>query len=215
MNRKESGMILKTLVVGPLQANCFIIGDETSRRAMVVDPGDEPDRIMDVVQREGLTVAYIVCTHAHFDHVGAVPDLRKETGAQIVIHRKELEIYNGARDMAAFWGYDLDPLPDPDLLVDEGDTLRLGHIAFTVLHTPGHSPGGICLLGDGMVITGDTLFAGAVGRTDFHGGDIQKLRASFDRLMALPPDTEVLTGHGPNSTVGREQVDNVFPKLFA
>jgi len=160
-------------------------------------------------------VEYIVCTHAHFDHVGALPDIRSETGAKIVLHRDEQEIYQGARDMAAFWGYDLAPLPEPDILVADGDEIRVGSLSFRVLHTPGHSPGGICLFGAGVVITGDTLFAGAVGRTDFHGGDMDKLKQSFRRLMSLPPDTEILAGHGPNSTIGRERSENFFSKLFA
>ncbi|MGD0883916.1 MAG: MBL fold metallo-hydrolase [Thermodesulfovibrionales bacterium] len=207
-------MIIRSLVVGPLQANCFIIGDEQSKKGMVVDAGDEPDRIMEIVDSEGLTLDYIICTHAHFDHVGAVPDLRKTRHAKIVVHRDEVEIYAAARDMAAFWGYDLDSLPEPDMLVTDGDAIRLGALTFTILHTPGHSPGGICLFGEGIVITGDTLFAGSVGRTDFHGGDMNKLRESFDRLMLLPPDTLVLAGHGPNSTIGREQSENFFSKLF-
>ncbi len=208
-------MIIRRLAVGPLEANCFLIGEEDSRKAMLIDPGDEPDRIMDRVRANNLSLEYIVCTHAHFDHVGAVPDIKGETGAKIIIHRDELEIYQGARDMAAFWGYDIAPLPEPDLLVEEGEEIRLGALSFRVLHTPGHSPGGICLFGEGVVVTGDTLFAGAVGRTDFHGGNLNKLKESFQRLLSLPPETEVLAGHGPNSTIGRERSENFFMKLFA
>ena len=207
-------MIIRTVVVGPLQVNCFLIGDEISKRAMVVDPGDEPDRILEIAGREGLTIEYVVCTHAHFDHVGAVPDIKNHTQAKIVIHRDELEIYHAARDMAAFWGYEIDPLPEPDLFVGEGDEIPVGALAFKVIHTPGHSPGGICLLGEGIVLTGDTLFAGSVGRTDFHGGDMARLKQSFDRLMTLPPGTRVLTGHGPATTIEREWSENFFPKLF-
>jgi len=206
-------MIIRSLVVGPLEVNCFVIWDEASKRSMVIDPGDEPDRIMEIIKNESLSVDYIVCTHAHFDHVGAVADIKKDTGARIVIHRDELEIYHGAKDQAAFWGYDLDPLPEPEIFVKDGDELTLGGISFKVLHTPGHSPGGICLFGEGVVVTGDTLFAGAVGRTDFYGGDMNRLRESFKRLISLPPETEVLPGHGPNSTIGRERSENVFLEL--
>lgn len=206
-------MIVRSLVVGPLDVNCFIIWDEASKKAMVIDPGDEPDRIMEIINNESLSVDYIVCTHAHFDHVGAVADIKKETGAKVVIHRDELEIYHGAKDQAAFWGYDLDPLPEPEIFVKDGDEISLGGISFRVLHTPGHSPGGICLSGEGVIVTGDTLFAGAVGRTDFYGGDMNRLRESFKRLMSFPPETEVLPGHGPNSTIGRERSENVFLEL--
>lgn len=207
-------MIVKSLTVGPLESNCFIVGDEQSKRAMIVDPGDEPHRIMSVVGEAGLFVDYLFCTHAHFDHVGAVPDVKKETGAKILVHKDELEIYHAASDMAAFWGYDMEPLPEPDLLVKDGDEIKLGALMFRVLHTPGHSPGGACLFGEGVVITGDTLFAGSVGRTDFHGGDMAMLKQSFGRLLALPPDTKVLAGHGPASTIGRERSENFFSKLF-
>lgn len=208
-------MIIRRLAVGPLEANCFLIGDEDSGKAMVIDPGDEPDRVMDAAKADNLSLEYIVCTHAHFDHVGAVPDVKDETGAKIIVHKDELEIYRGARDMAAFWGYDIPPLPEPDILVEEGSEIRLGALSFKVLHTPGHSPGGICLLGEGVVVTGDTLFAGSVGRTDFHGGDMNKLKESFQRLLSLPPETKVLAGHGPDSTIGEERSGNFFSKLFA
>ena len=203
-------MVVKKIIVGPLESNCFIIIDETSKRAMVIDPGDEPDRIMDVIKKENLAVEYIVCTHAHFDHVGALVDIAEATGGKIVIHKDELMMYHSAKDMAAFWGYDLDPLPEPDILVEEGSEIKLGKLTFNVLHTPGHSPGGMCLYGEGVVITGDTIFAGSVGRTDFHGGDIEKLKRSFKRLMSLPPETKVLTGHGPDTTIRRERSDNFF-----
>ena len=203
-------MIVKSVAVGPLEANCFIVGDEISRKSMVIDPGDEPDRIMEMIRREGLSVDYIICTHAHFDHIGAVADVKKETGAKIVLHEDELELYHAARDQAAFWGYEMDNLPEPDIFVKDGDEISAGTIKFKIIHTPGHSPGGICLYDGGIVITGDTLFAGAVGRTDFYGGDMGKLRQSFERLMSLPPETAILPGHGPNSTIERELKENIF-----
>ncbi len=203
-------MVVKKIIVGPLESNCFIITDETSKRAMVIDPGDEPDRIMDVIKKENLAVEYIVCTHAHFDHVGALVDVAEATGSKIIVHKDELIMYHSTKDMAAFWGYDLDPLPEPDILVEEGSEIRLGNLTFNVLHTPGHSPGGMCLYGEGVVISGDTIFEGSVGRTDFHGGDIEKLKRSFKRLMSLPPETKVLAGHGPDTTIRRERSDNFF-----
>lgn len=207
-------MIVETLAVGALQSNCFVIGDEETRDAMVVDPGDEPDRILDAVKERGLRVKYIVCTHGHFDHVGSVGDIREGAGGSVVMHPNEREIYEAALDMAAFWGFKIDPLPPPDILVSEGDALTLGRRTFQVMHSPGHSPGGICLYGEGMVVTGDTLFAGSVGRTDFHGGDMRKLKNSFRRLMALPQETVVLPGHGPETTIGREKRENLFAEEF-
>jgi len=203
-------MIIKKLVVGPLENNCFIIGDDRSKECFIVDPGDEPDRILDLVNENGLKVKYIVCTHAHFDHIAVVSDIKIETKAEIVLHRDDLEIYRSSKDQAASWGFDLDSQPEPDLFVAEGDTLEIGDLKFEILHTPGHSPGGICLYGEGIIITGDTLFAGSVGRTDLYGGDIGKLKKSFKRLLSLPDDVKVLPGHGPETTIGHEKIDNFF-----
>jgi len=203
-------MLIKSLIVGPLQVNCFIIADEKTGESMVIDPGDEPDRIIDIIKGNGLKVKYIICTHAHFDHVGGITEIKDETDAKIVIHQEERELYNSARDQAAFWGYELEPLPAPDMFVKEGDKIEIGHLSFEVFHSPGHSPGGICLYGGGVVFTGDTLFAGSVGRTDFYGGDINKLKKSFLRLMSLPPDTKVFAGHGPSSSIIKEKTGNFF-----
>lgn len=203
-------MLIKSLVVGPLEVNCFLVGDEKTREIMIIDPGDEPDRILDVVKENNLKVKYIVCTHAHFDHVGAVTDIKNETGAKVIIHIDELEIYNNAKDLAAFWGYKLDPLPNPDMFVKEGDQLELGHLKFEVFHTPGHSPGEICLYSEGVVLTGDTVFAGSVGRTDLPGGNLQELKKSFSRIISLPPETQILPGHGEWSTVKAEKEMNFF-----
>lgn len=207
-------MIIKVVPVGPLQANCIIVAGDGSAKAVVVDPGDEPDRIMGIINDAGLTVELIVCTHGHFDHMGVVSDMKKATGARIALHRDELELYKGAKEMAAFWGESLEDPPDPDILLSEGDKLSIGSLSFAVLHTPGHSPGGICLYGEHIVITGDTLFKGSVGRTDFYGGDMEKLKQSFRRLMALPEDTNVLPGHGPVTTIGAEKRENMFSAEF-
>jgi hydroxyacylglutathione hydrolase len=204
-------MIIQEFVVGPLENNCYILGDESSREALVIDPGDEPDRILDFIQEKELTLKYIVCTHAHYDHVGAVPEIKQAIGAaEIVIHEKDLDIYTHVEKQGMMWGGELDPLPPPDILVKEGSILSIGNMKFEVIHTPGHTQGGICLYGEGLLITGDTLFAGSVGRTDLHGGNIQELRKSFNRLMSMPDMVRVLPGHGPESTIGREKRENFF-----
>lgn len=207
---KGGTMILKTIAVGPLESNCYVIGDENTKKGMIVDPGDEPDRIMEAVKKLGLDVEYIVITHAHFDHVGAIPEVKEATGAKIALHKEDMTLYEAATDQAAFWGYQMDSLPKPDMFLGEGDEIKIGSLSFKILHTPGHSPGGICLFGEGMVVTGDTLFAGSVGRTDFHGGSERRLKESFKRLLDLPENTRVLAGHGPDSTIGTERRDNPF-----
>lgn len=204
-------MIIEEFVVGPLENNCYILADESSREALVIDPGDEPDRILDFIRGKALILKYIVCTHAHYDHVGAVPEIKQEIGeAKIVIHEKDLDIYTHIEKQGLMWGVELDPLPPPDILVKEGSILSIGKIQFEVIHTPGHTPGGICLYGEGILITGDTLFAGSVGRTDLHGGNFQELKKSFSRLIAMPDKIRVLPGHGPESTIGREKRENFF-----
>jgi hydroxyacylglutathione hydrolase len=203
-------MTIKTVPAGPLEANCYVVIDEASNKAMVVDPADEPDRIEELTR--GLEVLYIVLSHAHFDHVGAVAEIKQATGA--AVHEGELEVYESVKDQAFLWGYEMDPLPEPDLTLKEGDELRVGALSFRVLHTPGHSPGGICLYGEGVVFTGDTLFAGSVGRADLPGGNPEQLKASFRRLMGLPEATRVLSGHGPSTTVGRERSENPFSLEF-
>jgi len=203
-------MILKKLVIGPLENNCYIIADEPTRAAFIVDPGDEPDRILDLISENRLIPRYIICTHGHFDHIAVISDITQKTDIRIVLHKDDLELYRNVKKQAAMWGYDIDSLPDPDLFVKDGDAITIGALEFLVLHTPGHSPGGICVFGQGIVITGDTLFAGSVGRTDLYGGNIEKLKKSFKRLMSLPENTKVLPGHGPETTIRKEKVDNFF-----
>ncbi len=207
-------MLVKKLVVGPLEENCYIIGDSKTKQAIVVDPGDEPDRIIDLIKENGFDVKSIICTHAHFDHLGAIGDIKKATGAKILINNEDIELYGKVKDQAVFWGYELDDMPEPDGFLNEGDKVRVGNLTFIVLHTPGHSPGGICLYGEGIVVTGDTLFQGSVGRTDFQGGDMTKLKESFRRLLDLPEDTTVLSGHGSDTTIGREKRENLFAEEF-
>ncbi|MEF9425995.1 MAG: MBL fold metallo-hydrolase [Candidatus Mariimomonas ferrooxydans] len=207
-------MVVKKLVVGPLEENCYIIGDSKTKQAIVVDPGDEPDRIIDLIKENGFAVKSIICTHAHFDHLGAIGDIKKATGAKILINNEDIELYEKVKDQAVFWGYELDDMPEPDGLLKEGDKVRVGNLTFIVLHTPGHSPGGICLYGEGIVVTGDTLFQGSVGRTDFQGGDMTKLKESFRRLLDLPEDTTVLSGHGSETTIGNEKRENLFAMEF-
>lgn len=206
-------MLVKSLPVGQLEANCYVVADENSDEALIIDPGDEPDRILEMV--EDLNVRYIVLTHAHFDHAGAVQDIKEQTGAEIVLHELDLEHYNSISMQGSMWGFQMEPLPESDITVNEGDLITVGDTKLTIIHTPGHTPGSMSLYSDeGFVFTGDTLFAGSIGRTDFPGGSLRDMKASFRKLMGLPGDTAVFSGHGPATSIGIEKEQNMFAAEF-
>jgi glyoxylase-like metal-dependent hydrolase (beta-lactamase superfamily II) len=203
-------MDIDWLIVGPLQTNCYVISDEQTFDAIVVDPGDEADKILQIIRQKKLKVLMIICTHGHFDHVGAVTRLKEGTGAKVALNRDDIDIYSRAEDQAALWEYRIEPPPEPDLFLADRDKVTVGNLNFEVIYTPGHSPGGICLYGEGVVVSGDTIFAGSVGRTDFYGGNIDELKKSFVEILSLPPETRILPGHGEWSTVGTEKKTNFF-----
>ena len=203
-------MKIDNIVVGALQVNCFIVYDEDSHDAIVVDPGAEAEKIIRLIEDRKLKVSRIVCTHAHFDHVGAVTKLKEKTGAAVMLHKGDSDIYMRADKQGALWGFQIEQPPAPDMYLLEGDEIAVGKFSLKVLHTPGHSPGGISLYGEGVILTGDTIFAGSVGRTDFPGGSAKELKRSFARIIALPPETRIFSGHGPSTTVKYEKKDNFF-----
>ena len=204
-------MILETLVVGPLAVNCYVLGDEKTHEGIVVDPGDDARQIIAAIKRHQLKIAAIVNTHAHFDHVGALNELREFTGAPFMLHVEEEPMLGSAKLSAAMFGLSVQTPNPADRLLREGDQVSAGSIALKVLHTPGHTPGGICLLEGTHVFTGDTLFQNSIGRTDFPGGDYGALMASIrDKLLPLPDTTFVHPGHGEATTIGAEKQFNPF-----
>jgi len=204
-------MILIRLVVGPLQVNCFILADDKTREAVVIDPGDDARDILKIIGEKGLKVRYIVNTHAHFDHVGANTAIKEATGAELLLHEADAPVLATVSHQSRSFGMNPVSSPAADRLLKHGDIIAAGEISLKVLHTPGHTPGGISLLEQGMVFTGDALFAGSIGRTDFPGGDLMTLLRSIKtRLMTLPDDTKVFSGHGPESTIGEERRENPF-----
>ncbi len=204
-------MILETLVVGPLGVNCYILADEETREAIIIDPGGNPGDIRNAIQHHRLQVKAIVNTHAHFDHILGLNEVRAATHAPFMLHADEVVILNAAQASGAMWGMHVAQPAPPEQLLHEGDEVKAGGIVLKVLHTPGHSPGGICLLLDKMVFVGDTLFQGSIGRTDFPGGDYATLMRSIrDKLLPLPDDTVVYPGHGAATTIGEEKQLNPF-----
>jgi hydroxyacylglutathione hydrolase len=204
-------VILKMLVVGPIQANCYILGCEHTHLAAVIDPGGDGNQILMALAKDQLQLAYILNTHGHFDHTADNKRLKEVTGAQIVIHRADAPMILNQQSQGSMWGMEIENSPAPDRTVDEGDVISFGDISLKVLHTPGHSPGGISLVTDKIVFVGDTLFAGSIGRTDFPGGDheglIQNVRK---KIFTLGDDVVVYPGHGPRTTVGQEKRTNPF-----
>jgi hydroxyacylglutathione hydrolase len=201
---------IETIVVGPLQVNCYVVYDDKSLDALVIDAGDEPDKILKFVKSKNLKVSRIICTHAHFDHTGGIATLREKTGAKVMLHIDDLEIYSRVESQGALWGFHVVQPPHPDLFLRDGEEVVIGEAKLKVMHTPGHSPGGICLVADGIVFTGDTVFAGSIGRTDFYGGSIEALKVSFKKVLSLPPETKLLPGHGNWTTVEDEWQQNFF-----
>jgi len=204
-------LIIKKLTVGPIMANCFILGCEETREAVVIDPGDETDRILTALEESELNVKYIIDTHGHFDHVGGNKKLKDVTGADIMIHALDAPMLKHLSASAAAWGLSADDSPSPDKTLEEGDTITFGNITLKVIYTPGHSPGGISLYTDGYVFVGDTLFEGSIGRTDLPGGDYNTLISNIqNKLFVLGDDVQVFTGHGPETTIGKEKSFNPF-----
>ena len=207
----NEGIEIHQLSVGPLQVNCFLVACRKTRDAMVVDPGDDGNRILQLADKEGLKISKVVNTHCHFDHIGANRRLIEATGAELMLHAADLPLLPQARNHAEAFGLTVEPSPEPDRLLDQGDTFEVGELTFKVFHVPGHSPGGICLLSEGHLFVGDVLFAGSIGRTDLPGGDFDALVEGVrEQLFNLPNETIVHPGHGPDTTIGQERRMNPF-----
>ena len=204
-------MIIKKLEVGPIVTNCFIVGCESTKEAVVIDPGDDPDKILMKLAESELKVKYLMNTHGHFDHVSANKRMKKATGAPIAIHPGDEPMFNELSQSAKMFGLESEDSPPADIHLNEGDDISFGEITFKVLHTPGHSKGGICLYTKGHLFAGDTLFSGSIGRTDLPGGDFDTLISSVrQKIFPLDDDTIVYAGHGPETTIGREKATNPF-----
>ena len=199
-------MIIERLVVGMLQCNCYLVGCEETKKGIVIDPGGDAPLILDRADKLGLTIEYIVNTHGHIDHIAANRPVKESTGAQIAIHEDDAEWLASDQGAYARMVGGQSPGPPADVLLREGDEVVFGKETLKVIHTPGHSLGGLSLLGDGVVFCGDTLFAMGVGRVDLPGGSWETLMSAIKtRLFTLPDETEAYTGHGPPTTIGREK----------
>jgi glyoxylase-like metal-dependent hydrolase (beta-lactamase superfamily II) len=206
-------MILETFPVGPLQCNCTILGDEETGEAIVIDPGDEIGRIASRLTELGLTLKQILITHAHIDHVGGALKLKRLTGAPILLNENDLPLLAMMDEQADWLGVDTPEVVPPDASLTDGLIVGLEHYPAHVIHTPGHTQGSVCLhfVPLNMVLAGDTLFAGSIGRTDLPGGDSYQILDSIQtRLLTLPDATKVIPGHGPATTIGVERKRNPF-----
>ena len=210
-------MFLDVFPVGPIQANCVLLGDPAAGVLAVIDPGGEAPRIMERIERSGLEPVSILHTHGHLDHAGGTAELARLLGPEMPVglHRDELELYRNLAMQGRMFGLEAATPPEPTLLLAHGDRLAVGGLSLEVRHTPGHSPGGVCFVvhgaGEPTVIVGDVLFAGSIGRTDLFGGSFAILERSIrEQLYTLPDNTRVVCGHGPDTTIGRERRSNPF-----
>jgi glyoxylase-like metal-dependent hydrolase (beta-lactamase superfamily II) len=206
-------MIHEIFPVGPLQCNCSIIGDETTREAMVIDPGDEIEDVLVLIRKHNLTVKQIVVTHAHIDHVGGAMKLRAATGAPILLNQNDDALLKMLDVQATWIGVENPGKVEIDQSIGQGDTVRAGTLTANVIHTPGHTEGSVCLYfpAERKLIAGDTLFAGSIGRTDLPGGSMRKIINSLhEKVLTLPDETVVVPGHGPLTTIGEERESNPF-----
>jgi len=200
-----------TLTNGAFAENCYLVADQRTRDAVIVDPGEETDLFLARLADNGWTLRQIWLTHAHLDHVAGVGALKEATGATVLLHPADRPLYDAVPGQAAMFGLEAEPQPAPDAELAEGQTVAVGDFNFAVIHTPGHSPGSVSFVGHGLALVGDVLFAGSIGRTDLPGGDTETLlRTIRQKLYALPNDTIVLSGHGPATSIGAEKRTNPF-----
>jgi len=210
----SSKLQVEPLIVGPLFSNCYIVWDNGVKQGVIIDPGDDADAILKKVKELGIKVNYILATHGHFDHVGAVAPLRKELNVEFLAHEYDFFFIEDGENAARRWGIGIEQPPKPDRFIEDGEKIKVGEFELEVLHTPGHSPGGVSFHHDRMVFGGDTLFQGSIGRTDFRKGSFEDLANSIkSRLYTLPDDTIVYTGHGPVTTIGDEKRYNAFVRV--
>ena len=205
-------MIVRTLAVGPLQTNCYLIGCQETRLGAVIDPGGDAADILAAVAQDGLTVQYVLLTHAHFDHIGAVAEIVQATRVPVALHPADLPVLH-ARGGAALFGVFMRPCPDPDIELADGQVVEVGTLRLRVLHTPGHSPGHVTFheATARAAFDGDVLFQQGIGRTDFPGSSFKQLMDSIrNKLFTLPDDTTIYPGHGPATTIGDEKRYNPF-----
>jgi hydroxyacylglutathione hydrolase len=206
-------MILEIFPVGPLRCNCTLLGDETTHEALVIDPGDNIPDILARLKKHGLTLRQIIVTHAHIDHVGGAVLLRKATGAPVLLNKKDIALLEMMDVQAGWLGVPTPAVAPPDASAEDGMKVGLATLSAEVLHTPGHTPGSICLhfADENLLLAGDTLFAGSIGRTDLPGGDGRQILHSLrNRLLVLPDATRVIPGHGAETTIGVERQSNPF-----
>jgi len=207
-------MFVKKIIVGQMEANCYLLADEKTKRAIIIDPGEEAKRILHEIEQNKLKVIYIVNTHAHIDHIGANDEIRKKTGASLLIHSADASyLKNAEMNLSIAMGRIKEFLP-PTQLLEEGEKIKVDEISLEVLHTPGHTPGSICLYIKDRLFTGDTLFAGSIGRTDLPGGNFKDLQNSIkEKLLIFPNKVIVHPGHGPDTNIGKEKQHNPFIKV--
>jgi hydroxyacylglutathione hydrolase len=204
-------MILEALTVGFISTNCYIVGSETTRKALVIDPGGNAATILRSVSKHELSVSMIIATHSHFDHLGAVKAVKEATGAKFAVGPSSGNKTGTFAKMVSMMTGGSVTVPEPDVFLKDGDTVDLGDLHFEVLYTPGHSPDEICLYGEGILFSGDTLFNMGIGRTDFPGCSYEELETSIRaKLYVLPDKTVVYPGHGPETTIGDEKRGNPF-----
>jgi glyoxylase-like metal-dependent hydrolase (beta-lactamase superfamily II) len=212
-----ASLFLDVFAVGPIQANCILLGDAEAGELVVIDPGEEAERIAGRIRDSGLGPTMILHTHGHLDHVGGTAELSGLIGKDVPVglHAGDIELYRNAPVQARMFGLEVDAPPEPGLMFEHGQSIPVGGFELEVRHAPGHSPGGVCFVVSGadepLVIVGDVLFAGSIGRTDLPGGSFQVLERSIrEQLYTLPDETRVVCGHGPETTIGRERVSNPF-----
>ena len=204
-------MRISSLTVGPFQENSYLVVDEATGDAVMIDPGDQPDDLIAMIESSGATIRAIWLTHAHLDHIGAVSALRRRYGdIPVHLHALDRAVYSAQSLFAEQYGVPFEQPDDPDAEFAHGDIARVGSLAFDVIHAPGHSPGHVMFLGHGALIGGDVLFAGSIGRTDLPLADPSHMQKTLDHLATLPPDTLVYPGHGGPTTIGEELASNPF-----